>query len=105
MIRRPPRSTRTDTLFPYTTLFRSGCSETDAAAQIDTDQRVMNQAQRFEQGGADMIGEFDWSRARAALGAVDHDEIRRDAGFEHRFDDGEPFPGVAHAKLEASRFA
>src|SRR3546814_10097436 len=25
MIRRPPRSTRTDTLFPYTTLFRSAC--------------------------------------------------------------------------------
>src|SRR3546814_13903144 len=24
MIRRPPRSTRTDTLFPYTTLFRTG---------------------------------------------------------------------------------
>src|SRR3546814_5267537 len=27
MIRRPPRSTRTDTLFPYTTLFRSGRRE------------------------------------------------------------------------------
>src|SRR3546814_13089608 len=27
MIRRPPRSTRTDTLFPYTTLFRSICSD------------------------------------------------------------------------------
>src|SRR3546814_9077399 len=29
VIRRPPRSTRTDTLFPYTTLFRSadGCAE------------------------------------------------------------------------------
>src|SRR3546814_10915815 len=26
MIRRPPRSTRTDTLFPYTTLFRSDCA-------------------------------------------------------------------------------
>src|SRR3546814_1869048 len=26
MIRRPPRSTRTDALFPYTTLFRSGHS-------------------------------------------------------------------------------
>src|SRR3546814_2564795 len=26
MIRRPPRSTRTDTLFPYTTLFRSATS-------------------------------------------------------------------------------
>src|SRR3546814_9092765 len=32
MIRRPPRSTRTDTLFPYTTLFRSDTAEraTDA---------------------------------------------------------------------------
>src|SRR3546814_6414058 len=29
MIRRPPRSTRTDTLFPYTTLFRSFHNETD----------------------------------------------------------------------------
>src|SRR3546814_17299359 len=27
MIRRPPRSTRTDTLFPYTTLFRSHAEE------------------------------------------------------------------------------
>src|SRR3546814_11820597 len=30
MIRRPPRSTRTDTLFPYTTLFRSGVRNADA---------------------------------------------------------------------------
>src|SRR3546814_3304403 len=29
MIRRPPRSTRTDTLFPYTTLFRSRHNETN----------------------------------------------------------------------------
>src|SRR3546814_4792319 len=29
-IRRPPRSTRTDTLFPYTTLFRSLCPATAA---------------------------------------------------------------------------
>src|SRR3546814_17830701 len=28
MIRRPPRSTRTDTLFPYTTLFRSHAIDT-----------------------------------------------------------------------------
>src|SRR3546814_9221446 len=33
MIRRPPRSTRTDTLFPYTTLFRSG--RICPAAQVD----------------------------------------------------------------------
>src|SRR3546814_13498597 len=34
MIRRPPRSTRTDTLFPYTTLFRSP-AERRAAVQHD----------------------------------------------------------------------
>src|SRR3546814_16099949 len=35
MIRRPPRSTRTDTLFPYTTLFRSAVSAAHPlAAQI-----------------------------------------------------------------------
>src|SRR3546814_11473603 len=31
MIRRPPRSTRTDTLFPYTSLFRSGPVHADVA--------------------------------------------------------------------------
>src|SRR3546814_14711973 len=48
MIRRPPRSTRTDTLFPYTTLFRSpfghtpsqrieqrGIADVDALARLD----------------------------------------------------------------------
>src|SRR3546814_1503966 len=30
MIRRPPRSTRTDTLFPYTTLFRSSAAASSA---------------------------------------------------------------------------
>src|SRR3546814_15549438 len=32
MIRRPPRSTRTDTLFPYTTPFRSAPSSASASA-------------------------------------------------------------------------
>src|SRR3546814_12710141 len=35
MIRRPPRSTRTDTLFPYTTLFRS-CRPTQLLHPEDT---------------------------------------------------------------------
>src|SRR3546814_15486394 len=41
MIRRPPRSTRTDTLFPYTTLFRSAapsarffCLNTEISMQL-----------------------------------------------------------------------
>src|SRR3546814_2588625 len=33
MIRRPPRATRTDTLFPYTTLFRSPRVHLDAAGR------------------------------------------------------------------------
>src|SRR3546814_16592292 len=35
MRRRPPRSTRTDTLFPYTTLFRSLQRERAAGASLD----------------------------------------------------------------------
>src|SRR3546814_4948232 len=36
MIRRPPRSTRTDTLFPYTTLFRSEDSLADRSIGLAT---------------------------------------------------------------------
>src|SRR3546814_12579797 len=43
MIRRPPRSTRTDTLFPYTTLFRS----TGPPQRLSHDRRN----RRLEQGG------------------------------------------------------
>src|SRR3546814_15827390 len=35
MIRRPPRSTSTDTLFPYTRLFRSGCMRRANAALVE----------------------------------------------------------------------
>src|SRR3546814_7474098 len=35
MIRRPPRSTRTDTLFPYTTLFRSNLRVASATTDIE----------------------------------------------------------------------
>src|SRR3546814_7447834 len=39
MIRRPPRSTRTDPLVPYTTLFRSGVA--DLAAHFGADRDVL----------------------------------------------------------------
>src|SRR3546814_5153977 len=43
MIRRPPRSTRTDTLFPYTTLFRSNRSlRFDASFHGHRLERVMH---------------------------------------------------------------
>src|SRR3546814_8619318 len=41
MIRRPPRYTRTDTLFPYTTLFRSGRGEgAEVVAGLDPGDRL-----------------------------------------------------------------
>src|SRR3546814_5451005 len=47
MLRRPPRSTRTDTLFPYTTLFRS------VRAQPRGDRRL-HRRDRSREGGARM---------------------------------------------------
>src|SRR3546814_2438323 len=40
MIRRPPRSTRTDTLFPYTTLVRSGIRRDGAPAFLQHGHRT-----------------------------------------------------------------
>src|SRR3546814_20139348 len=40
MIRRPPRSTRTDTLFPYTTLFRSRVVAGKSGMRLKTDTRL-----------------------------------------------------------------
>src|SRR3546814_5330661 len=43
MIRRPPRSTRTDTLFPYTTLFRSQVRVSDVArVELGADDYASN---------------------------------------------------------------
>src|SRR3546814_2386628 len=44
MLRRPPRSTRTDTLFPYTTLFRSAIDPL-----IDAPLAIMGMRGRFRQ--------------------------------------------------------
>src|SRR3546814_17607163 len=40
MIRRPPRSTRTDTLFPYTTLFRSWLTNKTIFSYYQADERA-----------------------------------------------------------------
>src|SRR3546814_18298458 len=40
MIRRPPRSIRTDTLFPYTTLFRS-CAIPGSKLDVDTGANIV----------------------------------------------------------------
>src|SRR3546814_3215132 len=67
MIRRPPRSTRTDTLFPYTTLFRS-----------ISDEESIRQFYRFVQ---DRHGRLDILHNNAA--ASQGEEILRDMAIEH----------------------
>src|SRR3546814_3692444 len=67
MIRRPPRSTRTDTLFPYTTLFRSQAKKQNfedlkrVHANMGWDL-LMNEHRFLEQGGEKLaiVGVENW---------------------------------------------
>src|SRR3546814_3310614 len=77
MIRRPPRSTRTDTLFPDTTLFRSvrlrrrGLDGPDGAAQADR-ARQPRDLSRQRAGAGDGKGQSNRNRDRTRLGAARH---------------------------------
>src|SRR3546814_3544908 len=70
MIRRPPRFTRTDTLFPYSTLFRSkppgAVADDDDRAGIDADGGAENKAGADE---AHTITAHDVAAAPEAAGA------------------------------------
>src|SRR3546814_10667982 len=48
MIRRPPRSTRTDTLFPYTTLFRSDAIGGVVGQAVAGDRRLRRRAEALQ---------------------------------------------------------
>src|SRR3546814_17962486 len=66
MIRRPPRSTRTDTLFPYTTLFRS-----DTGDDREGD-RLGDEGERHDKAGEDVAA--DVAEPLLAVGAErDHE--------------------------------
>src|SRR3546814_8674178 len=69
MIRRPPRSTRTDTLFPYTTLFRSG----EAGRQRFPGDASVGDRQREDADHADRDGED----AGRADGVPEQDEAKQ----------------------------
>src|SRR3546814_15011772 len=73
MIRRPPRSTRTDTLFPYTTLFRS----------LVDDREVIGRIAGGDLGDRRELV-FDQADTRQVLGgrlAVDLAAVRRHDGL------------------------
>src|SRR3546814_1017280 len=82
MIRRPPRSTRTDTLFPYTTLFRS---LPEPAAGVEAHAEL-----RLEQGRIHPHADPGLSRRLRGLPAARHaqwhlfpDELRSGRGCVH----------------------
>src|SRR3546814_8991396 len=82
MIRRPPRSTRTDTLFPYTTLFRS-------VRDLDPDARIAWVMVELE---------YDRHRVRGHLGEDRADDQQFDPAAE-RPDarrEGRTFDGAHH---------
>src|SRR3546814_9567991 len=96
MIRRPPRSTRTDTLFPYTTLFRSPDEIVNPVVArveiIDADVHhlqdvffiilaLIGDAQAFAHAAAHAIGADDPARTDRLLAAVGKAEPDFDAAL------------------------
>src|SRR3546814_20361002 len=86
MIRRPPRATRTDTLFPYTTLFRSGRVRVGDQKEIlvgNDDQRVDMLLQ---------LGDAGVRRSHTALAlegeGLGHDADGQDATVARRLEIG-----------------
>src|SRR3546814_11237295 len=79
MLRRPPRSTRTDTLFPYTTLFRSVELVKDAREKLPL---------LVDQGDADefLAGQLKPELLREACEAAGHPlELRMQPGHDHSY--------------------
>src|SRR3546814_6964775 len=86
MIRRPPRSTRTDTLFPYTTLFRSAVRDKDI---VTLEQRAAAIDDVGDIAFAILIGGGEDRLAGAAdhlRGIVLVEQHRADRIFAHRAD-------------------
>src|SRR3546814_17737080 len=86
MIRRPPRSTRTDTLFPYTTLFRSGhghrilleAHEAGAATRLSVSPVGRSQGGLRGRNGRRNLSERAAMRQQHRLHARGNLELRQD---------------------------
>src|SRR3546814_5814388 len=70
MIRRPPRSTRTDTLFPYTTLFRSSPARRGWRRRADREARPHQP--RLEDGEGRQALRFRGARRRRRRRSEEH---------------------------------
>src|SRR3546814_6356662 len=69
MIRRPPRSTRTDTLFPYTTLFRSSQRFVDRCRNL---ARVSRYGSLLIRKDVQDIGDIAYQRLRRLMPGGHH---------------------------------
>src|SRR3546814_8853052 len=75
MIRRPPRSTRTDTLFPYTTLFRSGHPRDLAVVEhLDVAAEPDEAVQQLRQDHVELVAQL------AAEEVADHEHFAAEMG-------------------------
>src|SRR3546814_14992737 len=87
MIRRPPRSTRTDTLFPYTTLFRSGLGELVergiAERQRDAAfDKAPDEALRLDAGDRTDLCRTEWVKDHRLVDTID--ELGSEVLTDHR---------------------
>src|SRR3546814_7791965 len=90
MIRRPPRSTRTDTLFPYTTLFRSVVVRSELGA--DTEQRRYERS--LEHMAPMIVGAIRQPRHSAGIRSGEPAKCDRATAGK-----GQPIPREQHAIL------
>src|SRR3546814_12466333 len=108
MIRRPPRSTRTDTLFPYTTLFRSPVAEGRRLCRDD--QVGRRDLPRRRDAGADAGRRDPRPAARRngdGGGMMRAVQLRAPASLDNLTptdlpDPGDPGPGEIRVRLAAS---
>src|SRR3546814_13498919 len=97
MIRLPTRSTRTDTLFPYTTLFRSG----DRASGVEQADALIEQRERNADAhlarprGERPGNQREQRRFARTIGPGDSDAFGAGEGERQLFDD-RPEIGRAH---------
>src|SRR3546814_14620441 len=100
MMRRPPRSTRTDTLFPYTTLFRSGNWFPECVAwTAELAGQVRLEADEMIRSIAEECGVRNLNRIKPGIAEATRAILRRvpDRIYVQRRDD----PDVAHIFLLA----
>src|SRR3546814_11755234 len=92
MVRRPPRSTRTDTLFPYTTLFRSPGDGPLAA-------RVEAYLDRFTIPKDRLEKVFDAAIARCRGRTAAHVAMPESEAFTRKFVTGKSWSGYNHYEI------